>query len=57
MKTSSLNLKRNFRGMTLIEVIIFTVLLSFLITGFIQYAFIIYEENIQLINDVNGMQA
>jgi Tfp pilus assembly protein PilV len=39
-------------GMTLIEVIIYTVLLSFLMAGFIQYAYAVNINNIQLINEI-----
>jgi len=38
--------------MTLIEVILYTVLLSFLLSGFIQYAYTIHIQNIQLINEI-----
>ena len=41
------------RGMTLIEVIIYIVLLSFLISGFIQYVYSIHEQNIKLMQDLD----
>ncbi len=46
---------RNFiAGMTLIEVIIYSVLLSMLMAGFIQYAITIHLENINLSNDIEN---
>ncbi len=44
------------RGMTLIEVIIYTVLLSLLITNMINYLYTMHINNIKLINDVQDSQ-
>ncbi len=40
------------KGMTLIEIIIYTTLLSFLLAGFIQYSQTIQSANIQLIHEI-----
>jgi type II secretory pathway pseudopilin PulG len=45
------------KGMTLIEVMVFAVLLSFLMAGFLRYAFIIHDQDIRLINDINDAQS
>lgn len=39
--------------MTLIEVVIYIILLSFLLAGFIQYAYGIHLQNINLSNEIN----
>ncbi len=44
------------KGITLIEVIIFTVLLSLLITNTINYLYVIYLNNIKLLNEVHEAQ-
>ena len=49
---NSYNYVSGNRGMTLIEVVLYVVLLSFLLSGFIKYAFAIYDDNINLMNDV-----
>ncbi len=43
-------------GMTLIEVIIYTVLLSVLMTGFIQYSYSVHVQNIQLIHSIEDAE-
>ncbi len=43
-------------GMTLIEVIIFTVLLSLLITNMINYLYTIHLNNIKLMNEIQDAQ-
>lgn len=42
--------------MTLIEILIYAFLLSFLIMGFIQYAYTIHLGNIRLIHDIEDVQ-
>ena len=42
------------RGMTLIEVIIYVTLLSFLLSGFIQYAYGINIDNFKLMDEINA---
>jgi Tfp pilus assembly protein PilV len=44
------------KGFTLIETIIFTLLLSFLLTGFIQYSYIVYQQDLKLINEIQNEQ-
>jgi Tfp pilus assembly protein PilV len=44
------------KGFTLIETIIFTFLLTFLLTGFIQYSYIIYQQDLKLINEIQNEQ-
>jgi len=39
-------------GMTLVEVVIYAALLSFLLSGFIQTAYTIHFENIRLSNEI-----
>ena len=40
-------------GITLIEVLIYVALLSFLLSGFINCAYVIHIQNITLINEIN----
>jgi len=44
------------KGFSLIEVIIFTLLLSFLLTGFIQYSYTIHQNDLKLINEIQDEQ-
>jgi len=44
------------KGMTLIEIVIYTFLISFLMAGFIRYAYSINLGNIQLIHDIEDAQ-
>ncbi len=41
------------KGMTLIEVLVYTALLSFLLSSFIWYVYIIHVQNIKLIDEIN----
>jgi hypothetical protein len=43
-------------GMVLVEVIIYTLLLSFLLSGFIQYSFIRSTSDQKLINEIYDIQ-
>gem|GEM_PF-3304114 len=43
-------------GMTLIEVLIYITLLSFLLSGFIQYSYSVNLGNIQLIHEIQDKQ-
>lgn len=43
-------------GMVLVEVIIYTFLLSFLLSGFIQYSFIRATNDQKLINEIYDVQ-
>jgi hypothetical protein len=45
------------RGMTLIEVILYTVLLSLLLATIIQYEYDIHLQNIELIHDIQDATA
>ena len=47
---------RNIRGITLIEVMIFSVLLSFLISNLITYFFTIQSQNIKLLDQIQREQ-
>ncbi len=51
------HLNKKSKGLTLIEVIIFSVLLSFLMSGLLQYAFVIHEQDSRLIDDINNVQS
>lgn len=46
----------NKLGMVLIEVIIYIFLLSFLLSGFIQYSFVRLIDDQKLINEINDIQ-
>ena len=41
------------RGITLIEVLIYSALLSFLLSGFIQYAYGAHFDDLQLMDQIN----
>jgi len=43
-------------GFTLIEMMIYVVLLSILLSGFIMYAYSIHIQNIDLTNDINDAE-
>lgn len=43
-------------GMTLIEVLVYASLLSFLISGFIKYSHIIHEKDFHLQNEIQDKQ-
>ena len=43
-------------GMVLVEVIIYTFLLSFLLSGFIEYSFVRATSDQKLINEIYGVQ-
>ena len=43
-------------GLTLIEVIIYAALLSFLITGFVQYAYWLHGQDLRLLDDINDQE-
>ena len=45
------------RGITLIEVLIYAFLLSFLLAGFIQYAYSSHLQDIQLIHEIQDAQS
>lgn len=47
---------RKIRGMTLVEVMIFIVLLSLLITNMVNYFYTIHMSNIKLMDDVHSAQ-
>lgn len=40
------------KGFSLIETIIFAVLLSFILTGFVQYSYMIYQSDFRLFNKI-----
>jgi type II secretory pathway pseudopilin PulG len=42
------------KGFTLIEIIIFTLLLSYLLSGFIQYSFVLHQDDLKLINKIQN---
>lgn len=44
------------RGFTLIEILIYVFLLSFLLAGFIQYTYSIHLQDIQLMNQMQDAQ-
>jgi len=52
MKYPSIKKRRLKIGMTLIEVIIYSALLSILLAGFIQYAWTIHFNDIKLSHDI-----
>ena len=56
IKTDSKNRQILNRGITLLETMIYVTLLSFLLAGFIQYAYIIHEQNFLLFNEIQDEQ-
>jgi len=56
MKSHSSKYYRYSSGFTLIEMMIYIVLLSILLSGFISYAYNIHIQNIHLTNDINDAE-
>ena len=47
---------KNTRGITLVEVLIFTALLSLLISGSINYLYTVHISNMKLIDEIHDQQ-
>lgn len=47
---------RSNQGETLIEILIYAFLLSFLLAGFIRYAYATHLQDVQLIHDIEDAQ-
>ncbi len=48
-----LNSRRQKRGMMIVEVLIYIFLLSFLLSGFLTFAYMSQDRNYELINEIN----